>query len=531
MPEHLDRAAAARGSRTAIAFFGHNIPYAQLRHQALALAGWLQRAGVSPGDRVLLYMQNSPQWAISYYGVLYAGGVAVPVNPMNRAAELARYIADSRAEVAICAQELAEFAIAASGATRGGLREIMIAAYSDYLPERPEFDLPEWITAPAQRVSGCTPWREAVGSALSPRPAAARPGDLAVLNYTSGSSGEPKGCRHTHQSLLHSTAGLSLWHGHTPETVFLGAAPMYQIAGLVNSLNCAIYCGGTLVPMPRWDRALAVRLIERYHVTFAGIAPAAIADLLNAPDFDARALSSLTRVSSGGSTMPKPLWNRIREALGLEFIEVYGMTESGTIAINPIERPKPQCLGVPFFDTDVRVIDPETLAPLATGEPGEIVVRGPQLFRGYWRSEADAAAFVEIGGNRYFRTGDIGCFDKEGYLFMTDRLKRMINAAGYKVWPAEVEAALHEHPDIAEVCVIGARDARRGETVKALVVLRPQSAGRVRESDIIDWARARMAAFKYPRMVEFVEALPKSPAGKVLWKELQEKQTRSEGAL
>jgi fatty-acyl-CoA synthase len=203
----------------------------------------------------------------------------------------------------------------------------------------------------------------------------------------------------------------------------------------------------------------------------------------------------------------------------LPFIEVYGMTETGTIAINPIERPKPQCLGVPFFNTDVRVLD--------SGETsGEIIVRGPQLFEGYWnRPQDDSEAFLKIGGQRFFRTGDIGYLDDEGYLFMTDRLKRMINASGYKVWPAEVEAILHDHPDILEACVIGARDAQRGETVKALIVLRPGSDGHVDAPAIIEWSRQRLAAYKYPRLVEFVSALPKSPAGKVLWRELQDRET------
>jgi fatty-acyl-CoA synthase len=520
LPQCLDASAARHPERTAIAFFGQDISYRRLQHEVEAFAGWLRhRAGVKPGDRVILYMQNSPQWVIAYYGVLRADAIVVPVNPMNRAAELQRYIEDSGAEVAVCSQELVEFA-------QGRVREIVVATYADYLPSQPAFDLPDWITVPPRVISGCHAWAAVIAANETPLTSLAQPVDLAILNYTSGSSGEPKGCRHTHRSFLHSTAGLSLWHGHTPDTVFLGVAPMYQIAGLVNSLNCAVYAGGTLVPLPRWDRTLAGQLIERYRITFAGLAPAAIADLLDNPGLSHYDLSSLTRISSGGSTMPKSLWDRVHATLGLPFIEVYGMTEAGTIAINPIERPKPQCLGVPFFNADVRIIDPDTFAPCATGEPGEIVVRGPQLFEGYWqRPQADIEAFVEIDGQRYFRTGDIGYADGEGYLFMTDRLKRMINAAGYKVWPAEVETILNQHPDVLEACVIAARDPRRGETVKALVVLRPGRDGRVQASDIVEWSRQRMAAFKYPRLVEFVPSLPKSPAGKVLWRELQERET------
>jgi fatty-acyl-CoA synthase len=523
LPFHLEASAARYPEQTAIGFFGHDISYAQLKQEADALAGWLQkRAGVEPGDRVLLYMQNSPQWLIAYYGVLRADAVVVPVNPMNRATELKRYVEDSGAEVAVCSQELAEFAMAA------GLREIIVATYSDYLPPEPEFDLPDWIAAARVAMDGCSPWNEVIAAGETPREPSARPDDLAVLMYTSGSSGQPKGCMHAHRNLVNGAAGLALWFGHAPGTVFLAVAPMSHIAGLANSANCAILAGGTLVALPRWNRALAAQLIARYRVEFAGLAPAAMIDLLSSPDFGSYDLSSLRRVSFGGVTMPKEVWKRVHEQLGLPFIEVYGSTEGGTILINPVERPKPQCLGVPFFDTEVRVIDPETLAPRGAGEPGEIVVRSPQLFLGYWRQEQSTAeAFVEIDGERYFRSGDIGYFDEEGYGFMTDRLKRMINASGYKVWPAEIETLLYEHPDVREACVIGVPDSSRGETVKAVVVLRPESAGRMREADLIEWMRQRMAAYKYPRMVEFVEALPKSPAGKILWRALQERESET----
>jgi len=504
LPQCLEASAGRYPDHTAIAFFGRVITYRHLQQEVEAFAGWLRnRAGVKPGDRVVIYMQNSPQWVIAYYGVLRAGAIVVPVNPMNRATELQCYIDDSGAEVAVCSQELFEFA-------QNRFREIVVATYADYLPAHPAFDLPDWIAAGPRAFHAAHAWSAVIAAHEAPPPYAGHPGDHAILNYTSGSAGEPKGCRHTHRSFLHSTAGLSLWHGHSSATVFLGVAPMYQIAGLVNSLNCAIYCGGTLVPLPRWDRTLAAQLIDRYGITFAGIAPAAIADFLDNPDLSQYDLSSLTRVSSGGSTMPRALWDRIQSTLHLPFIEVYGMTEAGTIAINPIERPKPQCLGVPFFNADVRILD-----------SGEITVRGPQLFEGYWnRPEADAEAFLELDGQRYFRTGDIGYADDEGYLFMTDRLKRMINAAGFKVWPAEVEAVLSQHPSVQEVCVIAARDPRRGETVKALVVLRP-GVEVPEPSALIEWSRQRLAAYKYPRIVEFVPALPKSPAGKILWRDLQ----------
>ena len=220
--------------------------------------------------------------------------------------------------------------------------------------------------------------------------------------------------------------------------------------------------------------------------------------------------------------MPEAICAKLKALTGLDYVEGYGMSETmAATHINPPQRPKAQCLGIPVFDVDARVVDPLTLAPVAPGESGEILIHGPQLMLGYWRQpEATQQAFVEIEGKRFLRTGDLGRIDGDGYFFMTDRLKRMINVSGFKVWPAEVEALMYHHPAIQEACVIGVPDERRGETVKALVVLKPGAIASAQA--IIDWAHAHMAAYKSPRLVEFVAALPKSGSGKVMWRALQE---------
>jgi fatty-acyl-CoA synthase len=226
--------------------------------------------------------------------------------------------------------------------------------------------------------------------------------------------------------------------------------------------------------------------------------------------------------------MPEAVARRLEEVIGLPYVEGYGLSETmAPTHINPPHRPKHQCGGIPIFNTDARVLDPDNLAELGSGEVGEIVVHGPQVFKGYWKQdEATRQAFIEHDGKRFFRTGDLGYYDDEGYFFITDRLKRMINASGFKVWPAEVEAMLYAHPGIQEACIIGAPDGYRGETVKAVIVPKPGALGRLRPEDIIEWARARMAAFKVPRVVEFVAELPKTATGKILWRELQEKENR-----
>jgi len=227
--------------------------------------------------------------------------------------------------------------------------------------------------------------------------------------------------------------------------------------------------------------------------------------------------------------MPQAVAERLQAEFGLTFAEGYGLTETAAPShANPPERAKLQCLGIPIFGTDARVIDPVTLAELPPGEVGEIVTHGPMVFKGYWQHpEATRAAFIEIEGRSYFRTGDLGRMDEEGYFFITDRLKRMINASGFKVWPSEVELLLFRCPAVQEACVIAAHDAYRGETVKAVIVLRAEARGHTSEQDIISWAREHMAAYKVPRLVQFVDNLPKSGSGKVMWRMLQEQEANA----
>jgi fatty-acyl-CoA synthase len=224
--------------------------------------------------------------------------------------------------------------------------------------------------------------------------------------------------------------------------------------------------------------------------------------------------------------MPEPVAQKLFELCGIEYMEAYGMTETiSQTHMNPAHHARKQCLGFPTFDTESLVIDPETLAVLGPNEQGEIVVHGPQVMQGYWqRPDANESVFIDIGGKKFMRTGDLGRYDEDGYYYIADRLKRMINASGYKVWPAEVEAALYKHPDIREVAVISAPDPRRGETVKAVVVLKDECQGRVSAEAIMEWSRLHMAAYKVPRVIDFVAALPRSGTGKIQWRMLQEKE-------
>lgn len=284
-----------------------------------------------------------------------------------------------------------------------------------------------------------------------------------------------------------------------------------------------IYVGGTLVLLKRWNRDAAADLIARHKVTHWNAMPTMLIDFLASPQLATYDLRSLRRLGGGGAGMPHAVGERIKALIGLDFLEGYGLSEGMPLLGNPAVNFKRQCLGVPLFNTEVRVIDHETGRELPQGEVGEIVISSDKIFKGYWHNkEATRDAFTDIDGKGFFRTGDLGYMDEDGYFFIVDRLKRMINASGYKVWPTEIEALLHSHPDIREACVIAANDPYRGETVKAVLVLHEDAKGRVSEGQMIEWCKERMATYKYPRLVQFVDELPKLATGKIAWRQMQE---------
>ena len=535
--------------KRATVFFDSVLTYADLQRQAEAVASWLALQGVKAGDRVLLMMQNCPQWVVAHFAVLRANAVVVPVNPMNRAQELQHHISDPAARFAIVAADLAQELLVANDQLppEQRLSHLLVTHYSDALDglgPNPTSDAlvargvpPGWCDWLAQRhgdeqwaavspsgLPSIADWSDALACASEPPPLTVGPADMAVLPYTSGTTGLPKGCVHTHATVMHNAMAGSLWGSGTPENVMLAVVPMFHITGMVSGMHACVFGSGCMVIMPRWDRDLAGQLISRWKVTHWTNIPTMVMDLLASPRFATFDLSSLVYIGGGGAAMPQAIAQRLLDQYGLRYVEGYGLTETAAPShANPPDRPKQQCLGIPFLNVDARVVDPETLKELPAGEQGEIVVNGPQVFAGYWqRSEATRAAFFELDGKAFFRTGDLGWVDSEGYFFLTDRLKRMINASGFKVWPAEVEALMYRHPAVAEACVISTPDAYRGETVKAVVVLRPGFAGTLNEADMMAWCKDNMAAYKYPRVLEFVEKLPKSGSGKVMWRQLQD---------
>lgn len=538
--DNLATSARRYPGKPAIVFFGRVFTYAELLQQAERLAARLHALGVRKGDRVLLDMQNCPQLVVAHFAILRANGVVVPVNPMNRAEELKHYITDPDAKVAITTGDLAAEIARADAQLEAPQRlaHLVVTQFTDaFDPAAPAAGpMPpawkDWLLPRhplPQLASGqAHAWTDALADELPLPELLAGPEDLAVLPYTSGTTGLPKGCMHPHRSLMHNAVASSIWGNGTVETVTLAVVPMFHITGMVSMMHSNIYAGATLVMMPRWDRDVAGALISTWRVTSWTNIPTMVIDLLGSPNFANYDLSSLVHIGGGGAAMPQAVAQRLFDRFGLQYVEGYGLTETAAPShSNPPDAPRQQCLGIPFMSCDARVVDPDTLKELPAGEQGEIIVHGPMVFDGYWkRPEATAAAFIEFEGKRFFRTGDLGRTDEDGYFFITDRLKRMINASGFKVWPAEVEALMFRHPAIQEACVISARDAYRGETVKAVVVLRPQFRGQVTEEDIVAWCRENMAVYKVPRIVQFTDALPKSGSGKVMWRTLQEAESR-----
>jgi fatty-acyl-CoA synthase len=522
-------------------YYGEPLSFARFHDEATRLAGYLQQdCGVKAGDRVLLYLQNSPQWVLGYYAILRANAVVVPVNPMNMSEELAHYVADSGATVAVVAQDLLPQVMShlrPEGAQQEpvsgpGLEHLLVAVYSDYLGQPEGLRLPDFVTAPRLYPpgEGVHAWGDALAANRSPGPHTAGPDDLCVMPYTSGTTGQPKGCMHTHRSVMCTAVGGMQWFARTQDAVMLSVLPLFHVTGMTGGMNGPLLMGASVVLMSRWDRETAAELMQRHRVTSWQAIATMVVDFLANPRIGEFDLSALNGIRGGGAAMPEAVAARLKALTGLDYVEGYGMSETmAATHINPPHRPKPQCLGIPVFDVDARILDPVSLQEVPQGETGEIVVHAPQVMQGYWRNpKATADAFIDIDGQRFLRTGDLARVDEDGYFFMTDRLKRMINASGYKVWPAEVEALMYAHPAIHEVCVIGAQNDKRGETVKAVVVLKPEHRGLVSEQDIVDWARGHMAAYKSPRLVSFVDSLPKSGTGKIMWRELQERQAEAD---
>jgi long-chain acyl-CoA synthetase len=532
-PEYPDALAMWRGGagngeaahQPFLYYFDTAVTGANVDGDSDALAVALAARGLGRGDRVALFLQNVPQFVIAMLAAWKLGAVVVPVNPMLKERELRYILADSGAKAVISLQDLWN----AVGVRAVEGTEVVAAITTsplDYLDHPP----PSALDGVARAATpGAADLGELVRAHAGERPApvALGPAAVALLTYTSGTTGDPKGAMNTHGNVVFNACTFRDWMSLTSRDVVLGGAPLFHITGLI-----AHVAVGMLVPMPivlgyRFEPGTIIRLAERYRCTFTVMAITAFTALANDPAAAEADLSSLTKAYSGGAPIAPSMVERFEREVGPYIHNVYGLTEttSPSHAV-PLGRRAPVdpasgalSVGVPVFNTVVRILDDEG-KELPPGEVGEIATSGPMVVPGYW-NRPDATERTLPGGE--LRTGDVGFMDRDGWFYLVDRRKDMIVASGYKVWPREVEDTLVRHPAVREAAVIGVPDPYRGETVWAYVSLRPGAAAT--PAELIEFCRAELAAYKYPRHVEVLPDLPKTPTGKLLRRELRQRAT------
>ena len=508
------------GDKPALIFYGREISFAELDEASDRFAGWLQGRGLCPGDRVAIYLENCPQFAIAYMGALRAGAINVCLNPMHKAVELEHELRDSGARVLVAADQARDVV----AAVRGGspLEAVVTTSYGDYVPPSPALPVPPSFLEPARPCPGTEDFREIVRTA--PRlgaPVARALDDTALIQYTSGTTGVPKGAELTHGNIVANCELLRVLIQATAADVVLGVLPWFHITGMEVQLNMMAFTGATLVALGRFDLETVLRAIQQYRCTVTTLIATVNVAIVNDPRTRQFDLSSLRVCSSGGAPVPAEIARRWEAVTGHKLIEGYGLSETtAPTHTNPLHRPKYGTVGVPLPLTEVRIVSLEDgVTEMPAGQSGEIVVRGPMVMKGYWRRPEATAEAIRDG---WFYTGDIGRVDEEGYFIIEERKKDMIKASGYSVFPAEVEALMYRHPAIAEVGVVGVPDPYRGEDVLAFVVLKPDARGTVTAEDLVQWCRSEMSVYKAPRQVRLVETLPKTASGKILKRSLRE---------
>ncbi|MBK1787630.1 class I adenylate-forming enzyme family protein [Prauserella cavernicola] len=505
----------------AIRYFGRHLTFAELNELSDAFAAGLAADGFRPGDRVALYVQNIPQFVIAQLGTWKAGGIAVSVNPMYKRRELAGLLRDSGATVLVCLESLYRD-VAAAVLPGTDVRRVLTTSELELRVR----DEPR-VFAGVERVA-CQGTTDLLRFLARHRGQAApsvtpRPDDVALLTYTSGTTGPPKGAMTTHRNVVFNATTYRDWAGLGPDDVVLGVAPLFHITGLVACIAVTLLTGAPLVLMYRLDPDLTLETVEAEGATFTVGSVTVFIALTTAAAAGPGKLASLTKIFSGGAPIPPGTVQRFESVFGHYIHNIYGLTETtspshavplGTRApVDPVSGAL--SVGVPVPGTSVRIVG-EDGRDLPVGELGEIVTAGPQVSPGYWNKPDETARALRDGA---LRTGDVGHMDAEGWFYVVDRMKDQINAGGYKVWPREVEDVLYEHPAVREAAVVGVPDEYRGETVKAVVSLRP-GAG-VTPDELTEFTRERLAAYKYPRAVEIVDELPKTASGKILRRQLR----------
>jgi long-chain acyl-CoA synthetase len=481
--------AAAGPERAAIRLDDAVVPYGGLDHATRRVAGLLAARGVGPGDRVGIMLPNVPYFPIALYGILRLGAVAVPMNPLLKEREVAFHLGDSGAKLIFAWHGFA--GAAERGAQATGAECVLVE------PGKVE-----------QLIVAAQPFDEVAERADD---------DTAILVYTSGTTGTPKGAELTHHNLLDAARVAVELVDAGPDSIELGALPLFHVFGLSSGLNAMMRCGGCLTLLPRFEPAKALEIIERDRVGILLGVPTMYTAMLHAPERASFDTSTLELCVSGGAAMPVEVLRGFEAAFDCKILEGYGLTETcGMASFNPPDRErKPGSIGLPVQGVAMKVVG-EQDAGLPQGEVGEIVLRSPHVMKGYFGHD-DATA--EVMGGGWFHTGDMAYVDEDGYFFIVDRKKDLIIRGGYNVYPREIEEVLYEHEAVMEAAVIGVPDESLGEEVAAVVALR--EGARCSPEELRAYVKERVAAYKYPRRVWLVDELPKGPTGKILKREIE----------
>jgi len=525
LPQMLRNAAQKFPEHSASLFYGARISYKELDSLTDRFATALQYLGVRKGDRVAIFLPNCPQFVIGYYGALKAGAIVVACSPLYKERELEYQLNDSGAETILTLDLL--YSVVSSIKGRSKLRNVISTSLLDYFPQ--VLGVLARLTGKLKKIP--CPDTLNVKELLSRYPASPRQvdidpkSDVALLQYTGGTTGVPKGAMITHFNMVVNAVQIAYWPPVIEgKDVHLSVLPFFHIYGMSVAMNAPIYTSTTMVLIPRFEAKTVLEAIEKYHPTvFCGV-PAMYIALLNHPGLKKYDLRSIRICISGAAALPVEVQKRFEELTGGRLVEGYGLTETSPVThVNPLdkkEKNRPGSIGIPIEDTESKIVDIDTGAiDLPPEQIGELVIRGPQVMRGYWNRPEETERALRNG---WFYTGDISRMDKDGYFYIVDRKKDMINVSGLKVWPREVEEVLYEHPAVKEAGVIGIPDPYRGETVKALVSLKDEYEGKVTQEEVIKFCKERIASYKAPQYVEFRKEMPKTAVGKILRRVLKD---------
>jgi len=521
LPALLDRAVRANPAAPFLHFLGRTYSYGDIARDAQAFAAGLQALGIAKGDRVGLFLPNVPIYAAAYYGAMLAGAVVVNFSPLYSVEELSWQVGDSGTRVLVTLDVPELYGTAGKVLAGSALETLVVGRLADMLPWYKGLALRLLKRAQIADVAygpAVKSWAEMTPQ-RTPAPVELGPQDLALLQYTGGTTGRPKGAMLGHDQLsvnAQQVAAINPFDNASSE-VFMGALPFFHVFANTALLNHAVATGASIAMVPRFETKQVLETIQKYRCTgFPGV-PTMFQAMLDHPDLAKTDLSSLKVCISGGAPMPGPVHVRFEEATGVRLVEGYGLTESaGVVSVNPYEGTRKRgTIGQLVPGTEVILLDKEDPAQLApAGEPGELAVCGPQVMRGYWnRPETDADTFVERDGKRYLRTGDVARIDADGFLEIVDRIKDMIAVGGFKVFPSVVEDVILEHPAVKEALVIGVPEEYRGEVPRAYVTLAEDAAASAEE--LAGWLNARIGKHERVDQVVIRESLPKTIIGKL----------------